>query len=112
MASNNSEPGSESSNAIDDPGPVTLLAKLVRAFRAREIELRFDERDIAILKNLAEEGLVDLSNDGFLLNDKNGSYVARSQSPPVTAKGILFLERLPVDKFVDQPGLFRFLGWL
>lgn len=97
---------------IESVKVVALLANLVRAFRAREIEVDFDEDKIVILRALAEEGLVDLANDGFRLSATSGSYIAKSQKPPVTAKGILFLERLPIDKFVDQPGLFRFLGWL
>jgi len=97
---------------MKDPRSVGLLAQLVRAFRARQIELSFDKEELAILKRLAEEGLVDLSNDGFLINEKTATYLAKTQSPPVTAKGILFLERLPIDAFLDRPGLFRFLGWL
>ncbi|MDE0029554.1 MAG: hypothetical protein OXU42_09175 [Deltaproteobacteria bacterium] len=91
---------------------MTLLAGLVRAFRAGDIELRFDEADRAILGRLGEDGLVDLANDGFRLNETGGSYRVRSQVPPVTPDGILFLERLPIDQFADRPGLFRFLGWL
>lgn len=97
---------------MNDPRAVGLLAKLVRAFRAGGIELHFDAEELVILKNLAEQGLMDLSNDGFLINEESGTYVARTHNPPVTAKGILFLERLPIDEFVDRPGLFRLLGWL
>jgi hypothetical protein len=97
---------------IEAPRAVALLANLVRAFRAREVELHFDGEQMALLERLQEEGLVDLTNDGFRLTAGSGSYVANSLTPPVTAKGVLFLERLPVDKFVDRPGLFRFLGWL
>ena len=96
----------------NDPKAVALLAGLVRAFRAGDIELSFDEADRAVLLKLSEDGLVDLANDGFCLTRTGGSYSVRSQFPPVTAKGILYLERLPVDEFVDRPGLFRFLGWL
>ena len=96
----------------NDPGAVALLAGLVRAFRAGDIEVRFDEADRAMLDALAAEGLVDLSNDGFTLTAAGGSYVVRAQVPPVTARGILYLERLPLDEFADRPGLFRFLGWL
>ncbi len=74
--------------------------------------MRFDEPERTILARLSGEGLVDLSNDGFHLAPTGGSYTVRSQVPPVTAKGILYLERLPVDEFTDRPGLFRFLGWL
>jgi len=97
---------------IEAPEAVALLANLVRAFRAREVELHFNGEQLAILQTLEEAGLVDLTNDGFRLRAGSGSYVANSLTPPVTAKGVLFLERLPVDKFVDHPGLFRFLGWL
>jgi len=97
---------------LESPKVVSLLANLVRAFRARAVEIDFDKDKLSILQALAEEGLVDLTNDGFRLAGTSGSYLAKSQRPPVTAKGILFLERLPVDKFVEQPGLFRFLGWL
>lgn len=96
----------------NDPKAVALLAGLVRAFRAGDIELSFDEADCAVLGELSEQGLVDLSNDGFTLTDTSGSYAVRSQVPPVTAEGILYLERLPIDEFADRPGLFRFLGWL
>ena len=96
----------------NDPKEVALLAGLVRAFRAGDIELRFDKTDRAILEALSAEELVDLSNDGFRLTKGGGSYAVRSQVPPVTAKGILYLERLPIDEFTDRPGLFRFLGWL
>lgn len=96
----------------EDLKAITVLASLVRAFRAADIEMRFDETDRAILDLLSGEGLVDLSNDGFRLTETGGSYAVRSQVPPVTAKGILFLERLPIDEFTDRPGLFRFLGWL
>ena len=96
----------------NDPKTVALLAALVRAFRAADIEMRFDEADRGILQRLADEGLVDLSNDGFRLTETAGSYAVRSQTPPVTPKGIQFLERLPIDEFMDRPGLFRFLGWL
>lgn len=95
-----------------DPKTVTLLAGLVRAFRAGDVEMRFDEADRAILDTLSAEGLVDLSNDGFRLTGTAGSYAVRSLVPPVTPKGILYLERLPIDEFADRPGLFRFLGWL
>ncbi len=91
---------------------MALLAGLVRAFRAGDIEMRFDEADRTILGRLGEDGLVDLANDGFRLNQNGGSYSVRSRVPPVTPKGILFLERLPIDQFADRPGLFRFLGWL
>ena len=97
---------------MEDPVAVTLLAGLVRAFRAGDIEVCFDEAEHAVLRKLSEEGLVDLSNDGFRLTPTGGSYAVRSQVPPVTAKGILYLERLPIDEFTDRPGLFRFLGWL
>lgn len=96
----------------EHPLVVGLLAKLLRAFRAREIEVNLDEADVRVLQKLAEDGFVDLANDGFLIEGKTATYLAKSQTPPVTAKGILFLERLPVDKFLDRPGLFRFLGWL
>jgi hypothetical protein len=95
-----------------DPKAVALLAGLVRAFRAGDVEMRFDEADRGILDGLSTEGLVDLSNDGFRLTSTGGSYAVRSRVPPVTAEGILYLERLPIDEFVDRPGLFRFLGWL
>ena len=97
---------------MEDPKAVALLAGLVRAFRAGDIEMRFDETERAILDMLSGEGLVDLSNDGFRLTQIGGSYAVRSQVPPVTPKGILFLERFPIDEFTDRPGLFRFLGWL
>ena len=97
---------------MEDAKAVTLLAGLVRAFRAGDIELRFDEAERAVLGRLSHEGLVDLSNDGFRLTPAGGSYAVRSQVPPVTARGILYLERLPSDEFTDRPGLFRFLGWL
>ncbi len=97
---------------MEDPKAVTLLAGLVRAFRAGDIEMRFDEVDRAILDALSAKGLVDLANDGFRLTEAGGSYAVRSQIPPVTADGILYLERLPIDEFADRPGLFRFLGWL
>ena len=100
------------SPSLEDPKVVALLAGLVRAFRAGDIEMRFDETERAILDLLSGEGLVDLSNDGFCLTETGGSYAVRSQVPPVTPKGILFLERLPIDEFADRPGLFRFLGWL
>ena len=95
-----------------DPKAVALLAGLVRAFRAGDVEMRFDEADRALLDTLSAEGLVDLSNDGFRLAGTAGSYAVRSPVPPVTSKGILYLERLPIDEFADRPGLFRFLGWL
>ena len=95
-----------------DPKTVALLAGLVRAFRAGDVEMRFDEADRAVLDTLSAEGLVDLSNDGFRLAGTAGSYAVRSPVPPVTSKGILYLERLPIDEFADRPGLFRFLGWL
>ncbi len=95
-----------------DPKTVALLAGLVRAFRAGDVEIHFDEGDRTILRRLGADGLVDLSNDGFRLTETGGSYTVRSQVPPVTPKGILFLERLPVDAYADRPGLFRFLGWL
>lgn len=95
-----------------DPKAVALLAGLVRAFRAGDVEMRFDEADRAVLDTLSAEGLVDLSNDGFRLAGTAGSYAVRSRVPPVTSKGILYLERLPIDEFEDRPGLFRFLGWL
>ena len=95
-----------------DPKAVALLAGLVRAFRAGDVEMRFDEADRAVLDTLSAEGLVDLSNDGFRLAGTAGSYAVRSPVPPVTSKGILYLERLPIDEFADRPGLFRFLGWL
>ena len=98
--------------SLEHPKVVAFLAGLVRTFRAGDIEMRFDEADRAILRRLADEGLVDLSNDGFRLTDTGGSYAVRSQVPPVTPKGILFLERLPIDAYSDRPGLFRFLGWL
>ena len=72
----------------------------------------FDEEARAVLDLLSGEGLVDLSNEGFRLTQTGGSYAVVSQVPPVTSKGILFLERLPIDEFTDRPGLFRFLGWL
>ena len=97
---------------MEDPKAVALLAGLVRAFRAGDIEMRFDETERAILDLLSGEGLVDLSNDGFRLTETGGSYSVCSQVPPVTPEGILFLERLPIDEFTDRPGLFRFLGWL
>lgn len=97
---------------MEDLKTIALLAGLVRAFRAGDIEMRFDETDRAILDALSAEGLVDLANDGFRLNEAGGFYAVRSRVPPVTAKGILYLERLPVDEFADRPGLFRFLGWL
>jgi len=97
---------------MEDPKAVTLLAGLVRAFRAGDIEMRFDKADRAILDALSAEGLVDLANDGFRLTEAGGSYALLSRIPPVTAKGILYLERLPIDEFADRPGLFRFLGWL
>ena len=97
---------------MEDPKAVALLAGLVRAFRAGDIEMCFDEVDRVTLGKLSDEGLVDLSNDGFRLTPTGGSYAVRSQIPPVTAKGVLYLERLPVDEFADRPGLFRFLGWL
>lgn len=97
---------------MEDPKAVALLAGLVRAFRAGDIEMCFDEVDRVTLGKLSDEGLVDLSNDGFRLTPTGGSYAVRSQVPPVTAKGVLYLERLPVDEFADRPGLFRFLGWL
>ena len=100
------------SHSPEDPKVVALLAGLVRAFRAGDIEMHFDEADRAVLDLLSGEGLVDLSNDGFRLTETGGSYAVRSQVPPVTPKGILFLERLPIDEFTDRPGLFRFLGWL
>ncbi len=100
------------SQSSQDPKVVALLAGLVRAFRAGDIEMRFDEADRTILDLLSRQGLVDLSNDGFRLTATGGSYVVRSQVPPVTPEGILFLERLPIDEFTDRPGLFRFLGWL
>lgn len=96
----------------NDPKAVALLAGLVRTFRAADIEIHFDEADCAILRRLAAAGLVDLSNDGFRLTETAGSYAVRCQTPPVTPEGILYLERLPIDEFVDRPGLFRFLGWL
>lgn len=97
---------------MEDPKAVALLAGLVRAFRAGDIEMCFDEVDRVTLGKLSDEGLVDLSNDGFRLTPTGGSYAVRSQIPPVTAKGVLYLERLPIDEFADRPGLFRFLGWL
>lgn len=97
---------------MEDLKAVTLLARLVRAFRAGDIEIRFDEADLAILKALSKEGLVNLDNDGFHLTPTGGSYSVRSRVPPVTASGILYLERLPIEEFADRPGLFRFLGWL
>ncbi len=97
---------------MEDPKAVALLAGLVRAFRAGDIEMCFDEVERVTLGKLSDEGLVDLSNDGFRLTPTGGSYAVRSQVPPVTAKGVLYLERLPVDEFADRPGLFRFLGWL
>ena len=97
---------------MEDPKAVALLAGLVRAFRAGDIEMCFDEVERVTLGKLSDEGLVDLSNDGFRLAPTGGSYAVRSQIPPVTAKGILYLERLPIDEFADRPGLFRFLGWL
>ena len=97
---------------MEDPKAVALLAGLVRAFRAGDIEMCFDEVERVTLGKLSDEGLVDLSNDGFRLTPTGGSYAVRSQIPPVTAKGILYLERLPIDEFADRPGLFRFLGWL
>ena len=97
---------------MENPKAVTLLAGLVRAFRAGDIEMCFDEADRAVLDGLSAEGLVDLANDGFRLTEAGGSYAVQSQVPPVTAKGILYLERLPIDEFADRPGLFRFLGWL
>lgn len=97
---------------MNDPKAVALLAGLVRAFRAGDVEMRFDEADRGILEKLSEEGLVDLTNDGFRLTPTGCTYAMRTQVPPVTAKGILYLERLPVDEFADRPGLFRFLGWL
>ncbi len=100
------------SHPSEDPKVVALLAGLVRAFRAGDIEMRFDQADRAILDLLSGEGLVDLSNDGFRLTETGGSYAVHSQVPPVTPKGVLFLERLPIDEFTDRPGLFRFLGWL
>ena len=112
MTSDHSISTSKHETLIEDRRAVLLLARLVHAFRAREIELSFIENDMAILKRLAAEGFVDLSNDGFSLKEKKGRFIANSQEPPVTAKGVLFLERLPIDKFVDQPGMFRFLGWL
>ena len=95
-----------------DPKTVSLLAGLVRAFRAGDVEMRFDEADREILDRLSAVGLVDLENDGFRLTPTGGSYSVRSRVPPVTASGILYLERLPIDEFVDRPELFRFLGWL
>ena len=97
---------------MEDPKAVALLAGLVRAFRAGDIEMCFDEVERVTLGKLSDEGLVDLSNDGFRLTPTDGSYAVRSQIPPVTAKGVLYLERLPIDEFADRPGLFRFLGWL
>ncbi len=97
---------------VHDPKAVALLAGLVRAFRAGDIELSFDEADRAVLQELSELGFVDLSNNGFTLTDAGGSYAARSHVPPVTAEGVLYLERLPIDEFTDRPGLFRLLGWL
>ena len=97
---------------MEDAKAVALLAGLVRTFRAGDIEMGFDEGDRALLGRLSEEGLVDLSNDGFRLTPTGGSYAVRSQVPPVTAKGTLYLERIPIDEFTDRPGLFRFLGWL
>lgn len=96
----------------DDARSVRLLAQLVRAFKGRQIELRFDEKDLERLRSLARQGLVELSNDGFAFGADSAIYVAKSQTPPVTPAGILFLERLPIDRFVDRPGLFRFLGSL
>ena len=101
-----------SSDPLEHPRVVALLAGLVRTFRAGDIKMRFDEADRVILRRLGDEGLVDLANDGFRLNEAGGSYAVRSQVPPVTPKGILFLERLPIDQYIDRPGLFRFLGWL
>ncbi|MCY4439195.1 MAG: hypothetical protein OXE53_03155 [Deltaproteobacteria bacterium] len=98
--------------SLEDPKVVALLAGLVRTFRAGDIEMRFDGTERTILDLLSGEGLVDLSNDGFRLTETGGSYAVCSQVPPVTPKGILFLERLPIDEFADRPGLFRFLGWL
>ena len=100
------------SDPLEHPRVVALLAGLVRTFRAGDIKMRFDEADRVILRRLGDEGLVDLANDGFRLNEAGGSYAVRSQVPPVTPKGILFLERLPIDQYIDRPGLFRFLGWL
>ena len=97
---------------MEDLTAVTLLASLVRAFRAGEIEVRFDAADRVALEGLSGQGLVDLSNDGFHLTAAGGFYSVRSRVPPVTAKGILYLERLPIDAFAHRPGLFRFLGWL
>ena len=97
---------------MEDPKAVTVLASLVRAFRAGDIEMRFDAADRVVLEKLSRQGFVDLSNDGFALAATGGSYSVRTQVPPVTAEGILYLERLPIDEFTDRPGLFRFLGWL
>ena len=98
--------------SLEEPQVVALLAGLVRTFRAGDIEMRFDETERAILDLLSGEGFVELSKDGFRLTETSGSYAVRSQVPPVTPKGILFLERLPIDEFTNRPGLFRFLGWL
>ena len=57
---------------MEDPKAVALLAGLVRAFRAGDIEMRFDETERAILDMLSGEGLVDLSNDGFRLTQIGG----------------------------------------
>ena len=72
---------------MEDPKAVALLAGLVRAFRAGDIEMCFDEVERVTLGKLSDEGLVDLSNDGFRLTPTGGSYAVRSQVPPVTAKG-------------------------
>ena len=80
---------------MEDPKAVALLAGLVRAFRAGDIEMRFDETDREILDRLSGEGLVDLSNDGFRLTEIGGSYAVRSQVPPVTPREFCFWNASP-----------------
>ena len=55
----------------------TFLLLRHRAFRAGDIEMRFDETERAILDLLSGEGLVDLSNDGFRLTETGGAYAVR-----------------------------------
>ena len=83
----------------------------MRAFRAGDIEMRFDETDREILDRFPAR-VSWTSPTTARLTEIGGSYAVRSQVPPVTPKGILFLERLPIDEFTDRPGLFRFFGWL
>lgn len=81
-----------------------LLAKLFKTYKSANMELSFTDEDEVILRDLEARGFVGLSVEGFQSTfGRNTYFLSGITGSPITPKGVEYLEKTKIDKFIGHP---------